>query len=526
MAVNCGSLFFFALRRGRITDMTKKRVVSVILLLVFSLLVLSAKITPFLQLSPFYFVDSTPLLYDKWPSGGDDGFRAMLNNKTIEGSSETIQDTILRFDNRPELLAAGFEIETESILFAIKIDIREELSNFIRFTPSSNIPFLGNTKYAVTNAQYPQVAFIEFVNPYFFASVGRRKLDMGPGKYSFMLSKEAQPNIDSVVLGATYREGGFSLDYSFYAIGGSNSTINGHGNETEKMKTFFIHKVSASNDVFIFGLSEMNCVYGAFPGIYDMTPFVLWHNLYQEEHSNVMIEVSMEGKIGPMRLWAQYAQDDLYFKGEGGFNNKPTGIGMGAGFDWKIQEGEEFLSQGRKNDEYALSEDNLKDEGGVHLSGEFYWATNYLYNRRESYGGKFINDRYGKLTLPYRFYSSYGGYTDKVDAYYLGFPYGPGSILFSLSLEMENKIIEGVINASLLMRGDDNIDTVIDSSTYDTWLWLKGDVKRVWSIGCDLRLSLGKYVKGLEIDLDATINYDEYYDSIVPIVAIGVVKVF
>ena len=512
--------------RGRITDMTKKRVVSVILLLVFSLLVLSAKITPFLQLSPFYFVDSTPLLYDKWPSGGDDGFRAMLNNKTIEGSSETIQDTILRFDNRPELLAAGFEIETESILFAIKIDIREELSNFIRFTPSSNIPFLGNTKYAVTNAQYPQVAFIEYVNPYFFASVGRRKLDMGPGKYSFMLSKEAQPNIDSVVLGATYREGGFSLDYSFYTIGGSNSTINGHGNETEKMKTFFIHKVSASNDVFIFGLSEMNCVYGAFPGIYDMTPFVLWHNLYQEEHSNVMIEVSMEGKIGPMRLWAQYAQDDLYFKGEGGFNNKPTGIGMGAGFDWKILEGEEFLSQVRKNDEYALSEDNLKDEGGVHLSGEFYWATNYLYNRRESYGGKFINDRYGKLTLPYRFYSSYGGYTDKVDAYYLGFPYGPGSILFSLSLEMENKIIEGVVNASLLMRGDDNIDTVIDSSTYDTWLWLNGDVKRVWSIGCDLRLSLGKYVKGLEIDLDATINYDEYYDSIVPIVAIGVVKVF
>ena len=527
MAVNCGSLFFFALRRGRITDMTKKRVVSVILLLVFSLLVLSAKITPFLQLSPFYFVDSTPLLYDKWPSGGDDGFRAMLNDKTIEGSSETIQDTILRFDNRPELLAAGFEIETESILFAIKIDIREELSNFIRFTPSSNIPFWGNTKYAVTNAQYPQVAFIEYVNPYFFASVGRRKLDMGPGKYSFMLSKEAQPNIDSVVLGATYREGGFSLDYSFYAIGGSNSTINGHGNETEKMKTFFIHKVSASNDVFIFGLSEMNCVYGAYPGIYDMTPFVLWHNLYQEEHSNVMIEVSMEGKIGPMRLWAQYAQDDLYFKGEGGFNNKPTGIGIGTGFDWNIIEGERYSSLIRKNDEYALKEKNLKDEGGIHLIGEFYWATNYLYNRRENYGeGKFVNDKYGKLTLPYRFYSSYGGFTDKVDAYYLGFPYGPGAILFSLSLEMENKIIEGVINASLLMRGDDNIDTVIDSSTYDTWLWLNGDVKRVWSIGCDLRLSLGKYVKGLEIDLDATINYDEYYDSIVPIVAIGVVKVF
>lgn len=527
MAVQCGSLFFFAPMRVRILDMTKKRVVSVILILVFSLLVLSAGIIPFLQLSPYYLVDSTPLLYDKWPSGGDDGFRAMLNNKTIEGSSETIQDTILRFDRRPELLAAGFEIETESIFFAIKIDIREELSNFIGFKPSSNIPYLGNTKYVITNAQYPQVAFIEYSNPYFFVSVGRRKLDMGPGKYSFMLSEEAQPNLDAIALGASYIEGKFSLDYSFYAIGGSNSTINGNGNETEKIKTFFIHKVSASNDVFRFGLSEMNCVYGAYPGIFDMTPFVLWHNLYQEEHSNVMIEVSMEGKIGPLRFWAQYAQDDLYFKGEGGFNNKPTGIGIGTGFDWNIIEGERYSSLIRKNDEYALKEKNLKDEGGIHLIGEFYWATNYLYNRRENYGeGKFVNDKYGKLTFPYRFYSSYGGFTDKVDAYYLGFPYGPGSILFSLSLEMENKVMKGNVSASLLMRGEDNIDTVIDNSTQDTWLWLNGEVKRVWSVGCNLRLNLEKFVKGLEIDLDGAINYDEYYDAFVPVVAIGVVKVF
>ena len=513
--------------RDKITYMTKKRVVSVILVLVCSLIVLTAKITPFLQLSPSFFIDSTPLLYDKWPSGGDAGFRAMLDDKTIEGSSERIQDTILRFDRRPEVLAVGFEIDTESIFFAIKIDLREELSNFIRFTPSSNIPYLGNTQYAITNAQYPQVAFIEYSTPYFYVSVGRRKLDMGPGKYSFMLSSEAQPNLDAISMGASYIEGKFSLDYSFYAIGGSNSTINGYGKETEKKKTFFIHKVSASNDVFRFGLSEMNCVYGAYPGIYDMTPFVLWHNLYQEEHSNVMIEVSLEGKIGPLRLWAQYAQDDLYFKGEGGFNNKPTGIGTGAGIDLKIVDGEEFYSSIRKNDEYALEEESLKDEGGLHLIGEFYWATNYLYNRRESYGeGIFENDKFGKLTLPYRFYSSYGGFTDKIDAYYLGFPYGPGSILFSLSLEMEKRYMKGNVNASLLMRGDDDIDTVIDSSTIDTWLWLNGDVKRVWSIGFDIRLNLEKYMKGLEIEADATLNYDEYYDSFVPVISLGVVKVF
>ena len=506
--------------------MVKKRALIILSAIVFSLISLEARITPFIQISPYYLLDKTPLLYSG-SIGTDPEFRVMLDNKSIENSSETIQDTILRFERRPELLAAGFEIETDSTFFAIKIDIRDELSNFVSFTPSSNIPFLGNTRYSVTNAQYPQVAFFEYSNPYFFASIGRRKLDMGPGKYSFMLSQEAQPNLDALALGSKYKEGKFSIDYSFYMIGNSNSTISGYGNETDKMKTFFIHKVSASNDVFRFGLSEMNCVYAAVPGIFDMTPFVLWHNLYQEEHSNVMIEVSMEGKIGPLRLWAQYAQDDLYFKGEGGFNNKPTGIGLGAGVDWKVTEGEKYSSLVRKNDEYALKEKNLKDEGGIHLIGEFYWATNYLYNRRENYGeGKFVNDKYGKLTLPYRFYSSYGGFTDKVDAYYLGFPYGPGSILFSLSLEMENKVIKGNINASLLMRGEDNIDTVIDNSTQDTWLWLNGEVKRVWSVGCDLRLNLEKFVKGLEVDLDGAVNYDEYYDSFVPVVAIGVVKVF
>ena len=240
-----------------------------------------------------------------------------------------------------------------------------------------------------------------------------------------------------------------------------------------------------------------------------------------------MIEVSLEGKIGPLRLWVEYAQDDVYFSGEGGFNNKPTGIGIGTGFDYRIQNGEEFSSTVRKNYEYALKEENLKDEEGIHLLGEFYWATNYLYNRREKYGKNlFTNDGLGKLTLPYRFYSSYGGFTDKTDAFYLGFPYGPGSILFTLSLEMENKMVKGDIYASLLMRGEDNIDTVIDGSTKETWLYLNGDVKRVWSVGCNMRFSFEKYIKGLEIDVDATLNYDEYFDSFVPLVALGVMKAF
>lgn len=505
--------------------MSKKRVLIVLFALLFSFLCLNAKITPFVQISPYFLVDKTPLLYDKWPSGGDLGFRSMLDNKTIENSSERIQDTILRYGRRPELSALGFEIETDNVFFAIKIDIREELSNFVTFGPYSNIPYFGNTQYSVSDPQYPQVAFLEYSNPYFFVSVGRRKLDMGPGKYSFMLSEEAQPNLDAVALGAKYKEGKFSLDYTFYAISGSNSTISGYGNVTDKMKTFFIHKVSASNSVFRLGLSEMNCIYAAVPSILDITPFVLWHNLYQEEHSNVMIEVFLEGKIGPLRLWLEYAQDDFYLSGEGRFNSKPTSIGIGTGFDWRIGDGERFSSVARKNSAYALKEENLKENGGIHLIGEFYWATNYLYNRRGAEVG-FESDMYGKLTLPYRFHSSNGGFTDKKDAYYLGFPYGPGSVFFLISLEMENRVFKGDIYSSLLIRGEDDIDTQIDASTENTWLLLNGDIKRVWSVGCDLSFSLEQYMRGLEVEVDMALNYDEYYNSLVPIVALGAVKIF
>ena len=91
---------------------------------------------------------------------------------------------------------------------------------------------------------------------------------------------------------------------------------------------------------------------------------------------------------------------------------------------------------------------------------------------------------------------------------------------------MENKWIKGELSGSLLMRGDDNIDTVIDEKSKDTWLWFNGEVKRVWSVGLDVRVSLESVMKGLEIDADATLNYDEYYDDFVPVVSLGVVKVF
>ena len=517
-----------------------KRIIALLLVLISSLSAFSS-IRPFLSISPYFVMDGHEVLDPKpeWKSDKDDyGYQYLLDRYDgIPSSSETIQDSLLRFGERKPLLEAGFEIEGERVFFALKMEIREELYNFVTVSPKSNIPYLGNTRYAITDAQYPQVAFLEYSNPYLLFSIGRRKLDMGPGKYSFILSSEAQPNLDSLVLGAFYNEGDFSLDYSFYAIPGTGEVFTPYGDASDIYKTFFVHKVAAANSYFRFGLSEINCVYGSYPTLMDFTPFVLWHNLYVDEHSNVMIEVSLEGKIGPVRLWGEYAQDDLYlnFGGltEGGFNNKPTAIGVGLGFDWLLLDGEEYGRSDRSTLGYAFKEETLEEKGGLHLYGEFYWASNYLYNRRSNYsvnyGGDigtvtvFKNDQYGKFTLPYRFYSSHGGTTDKKDAYFLGFPFGPGTIYGMVSLEGENSRMKYGVGLSLLMRGEKDINSTIDSSSATDCIELQGEIKKIWSISTSLRLNASEIYRGLELDASTTFSYDEYYSTWVPEIAIGVV---
>ena len=502
-----------------------KRIIALLLVLISSLSAFSS-IRPFLSISPYFVMDGHEVMYSSEPNN----FQGLLDRYDgIPSSSETIQETILRFGKRKPLLEAGFEIEGERVFFALKIEIREELYNFVTVSPKSNIPYLGNTRYAITDAQYPQVAFLEYSNPYLLFSIGRRKLDMGPGKYSFILSSEAQPNLDSLVLGAFYNEGDFSLDYSFYAIPGTGEVFTPYGDASDIYKTFFVHKVAAANSYFRFGLSEINCVYGSYPTLMDFTPFVLWHNLYVDEHSNVMIEVSLEGKIGPVRLWGEYAQDDLYlnFGGltEGGFNNKPTAIGVGLGFDCLLMDEEEYGRSDRSTLGYAFKEETLEEKGGLHLYGEFYWASNYLYNRREHgvEGEEFYaNDKYGKITLPYRFYSSHGGTTDKSDAYFLGFPFGPGTIYGMMSLEGENSRMKYGVGLSLLMRGEKNINSPINSSSATDCIELQGEIKRIWSISTSLRLNASEIYRGLELDASTTFSYDEYYSTWVPEIAIGV----
>ena len=489
-----------------------KRKSAVIAFITFFIALLSASVDAGASFTPTFIYDGYPLIDD----GASSATVSSLSHPA-SGSWEKVQDSLLRFDSRENLLSAWLEIERDDVFFAVKMNIREELYNFIANTPYTNIPYAGNTKYAVTHAQYPHVAFLEYRSDYLFLSVGRRLYSLGPGRYSYLLSC-VQPYLDGAAFGLDYPGKDFSLSYRFFAVSASNATLNRDKKKgtDDVYKTVFIHRVAYERENLIIGFGELNLVYDSVPTFIDFSPFVLWHNQYQEEHSNVLIEVSLEGRIRNLRFYALYAQDDMCLSNEGN-NLKPTALGFSFGLDWTVKEGEEYISILRSDSDYTYRDRTLRSGGGIHLEGAFYWATNYLYNRRMSASdGTYASDRYGKIMLPWRFYSSNGGYTELEDAYYLGYPYGPGTVTAEIGVSYEDVNTYAKVYAALLMRGETDINTPVTEESKTRWLALEGNILRLWTIGLEGERKLTDHIV---LTLSSSFSFDNG-DRFYPLVSL------
>ena len=169
-----------------------KRRVLVPVLIFFVLVTLPASLKVGAAITPAFRWDGYPLLKpgesDVYSKTND-----FLDSVSLDGNWERLQDSLLRFEQRVPLASLFLETENRGFSVALKIDIREELYNFTSNTAWSNIPYVGNTKYAVTNAQYPSVAYAEYRSPDFYASIGRRLFLLGPGIQLHSLSFAAIP---------------------------------------------------------------------------------------------------------------------------------------------------------------------------------------------------------------------------------------------------------------------------------------------------------------------------------------------
>ena len=447
----------------------RKLLVSLCLLLVAG--ALFAGVKGVVNVKPQFKFDNTPAADVE-----TDGFYNNIGWKKETGNQldnwyMTKQDYWLEAFRQPSFLDLGMVAQGDKFGLVFIMDVRQDtLAYFINGNKGnwSNIPFLK----LMIELNFPRLGYIDYrsTDGNFYASLGRRQIKWGPATYDLAIA-DSQPFLDNAYIrfdvpmnngwnfwysltGIAYK---YFLNYGKYL---DNDYVNGYfdGDEdhtTWGPKTTFAHKFSMENEKLRFTFAELNNVYGKDPSILDFSPTVIWHDNYQDDFSNVMLSFTFEGKFGPVRTFANFTMDDYDLPHEtpepGTFSGKPPAIGFVVGIELNLLKGEEIESSKFNYQDYAYREETFKAETGLNIGYEIYYCSKFMYNR---------SSNVGKFTSPYQFISFAGkGYCFDYNAFYLGFKYGPDTMLHRLYAEYTDNPLKIWGSLEILKRGAYTIDT-------------------------------------------------------------------
>jgi len=201
------------------------------------------------------------------------------------------------------------------------------------------------------------------------------------------------------------------------------------------------------NDNLKVAFGEENLVYGAYPDLQDLGPFLIYHHTYQS-NSNVTATLSAEVKLSDVIAYGEFTLDDFRLESEGE-NSNPTAFGWVAGFLWRISDGKPYSGLKLNESEHEIRDKTLLQDGGLRVRMEHYHSTTYLYNR---------GTNIGKFTYPYRFNVLHLDFWPVITGFF-GFPYGPDSTLTLIGIEYESQSVSLKIAAELLRIGSITIDS-------------------------------------------------------------------
>lgn len=370
------------------------------------------------------------------------------------------------FARYPQVLDLGFECSSEHFDMVFDLDFRESIpqrmsaGKFSGFT--TNIPFADCS----IELNFPRVGFITYKSSgeNFFASIGRRQLKWGYGSVGLAISN-SQPYLDNAVARVDFDINEHNkIWYDFTAIG--FNTWFGYGDEkSEAMKkNIFGHRFGFSNKFLNVYVGELNLIYGNDPTLYDCTPIGIWHNNYQDERSNVMLDVAAEGVIGPVRIYGEFTMDDFvlghehssdYEKKSQYDSSKPFAAAYQLGAEVHVLDGKKINTVPFNYSEYVLADKSFKEETGLNVGAEFTYVNPFMYNRS--------GDEAGRFTVPFHYlilgediYDSadyQNGYMRNYRAFYLGCPYGVDTKTFRLYAKYVSDPFEGSFDIRLKKFG-------------------------------------------------------------------------
>lgn len=379
---------------------------------------------------------------------------------------ETKQDYFNRAFEQPGFLDIGLVVDTDKVGIVFLLDVRQDTFQHFKDDGKilTNVPFLG----AMVDLNFPRVGYADYTSSdeSFYASVGRRQVKWGPSTYDMAIS-DSQPYLDNFYLSyETPIVGNWAFKYDFLGIAYKlfmnydHNVGGGHANANDGMKSTFAHRLSFASDSVRISVAELNNIYGKTPSLLDFTPFGIWHDNYQDNYSNVMLNFAVEGVVGPVRLFGTFTMDDFDLSHEldsDGWSSKPQAMGFTAGVELHILDGQVAESSKFEYSDYALRDETFK-KSGLNVAYEFFYCSTFMYNRDKDAG---------KFTVPFQFISLTGaGYCFDYNAFYLGFKYGPDTMVHRISVEYDANPLNAFASAELIMRGSYTIDSPYGSKDY------------------------------------------------------------
>ena len=453
------------------------------------------------------------LLYDGFPRfnlGAD----TKSEEYTSRGFYTTLQDVYYRYYERDSFFDIGFRVDDEHFRLVFDIDLRQTLNSFYRRNYYSNIPYRFDILNDILDLNFPRYAYGEISFDRFFVSVGRRPISWGPGSHQFAVSGDV-PFLDNIWADYTTAIGNGSFTYNFVLISfnrlGLRNSVTKSGkvpeDTSEVVKTVAAHRVEWNGGFFRVSVGELNLIYNRYPDFFDINPFAVYHNLYQQG-SNVMLYLEAEGIIelsgeGKLRLFGEFEMDDFSLPTEDE-KGKPTAFGVGCGLQWHIADGEDSLLIGENSEKYTLSSTTYEFRTGLNLTYGIYFCNPYNYNREVDAG---------KFTVPLHTDGNSDLYAP--NALYLGFKYGPNSLYQELKAEFVSGDIGATLGLGVLIRGNGyTIDSPYGESTigtgeidYDAVYTLNGDLMTTVLLDAGVRYL---YAPGLQIEASVEAAFDTH----------------
>ena len=314
------------------------------------------------------------------------------------------------------LVCLGFQLTSVNLDVVGAFNLHQKLSilpdseGFLWFQSQPSLAMDTNS---------PRLGYAEFRYKGFLASLGRRPLQWGPALYDFGLSSEV-PFYDGLWM--QYR---FDQAYGawWYQLLATDFGSIHQSDAFPLSKQLYAHRIGFENHQVRATLGELSMNWGP-NSLIGLVPFGVWPSGLHDT-ANVLIEATGEMLLGASRLYGSMIVNDRTLFGIG--ESEKLALGGMLGLDWHIFRDTSF----QEKQTFTLAENTFRTlEGGLSLGFECYYTSNYLYT------GKVHEAAYTALLKQF----AYGGalYGDSL-AYYIGFPYGPGSLLVQTLLDYQNE---------------------------------------------------------------------------------------